>query len=82
MPPPEVLSVIDLARLSPEQQRAKGVHPLPASLGEALDCLEQDGQVLMLDAIRAPYLMHKRAELAEVADVEIDALCDLYSEAY
>lgn len=82
MPPPEAVSVIDAARLTDAQRREKGVLPLPPTLGDALDCLDEDQGVLMSGDIKAPYLMHKRAEIAEVATIEIDELCALYAQAY
>ena len=82
LPSPDILSVIDIAGLTDDQRRGKAVLPLPSDLGEALDCLERDAGVLMSDDIKGPYLIHKRAELAEVADLEMDARCALYAEAY
>ena len=82
MPAPEALSVIDAARLTDADRREKGILPLPASLAEALDGLEQDRGVLMTDDIKGPYLMRKRAEIAELADVEIGAIFAKYAQVY
>jgi len=82
MPAPEPLSVIDIAGLSEAEQREKGILPLPGSLSEALDCLEESGDMLMPEAVRIPYLMHKRAEIAEVAELAPDEVFARYARAY
>ena len=82
MPLPAPLSVIDIARLTEEERRKNGILLLPASLGEALDCLENSGDVLMPEALRTPYIMHKRAEIAEVADLPPDDMFARYARAY
>jgi glutamine synthetase len=82
MPAPEILSVIDIPRLGKAEQREKGILPLPASLGEALDCLEQSSDVLLPDAMRMPYIMHKRAEIAETTAMQPDEMFALYAKAY
>ncbi|WP_088348380.1 MULTISPECIES: glutamine synthetase family protein [Rhodomicrobium] len=82
MPPRDPLSVIDIARLSDAEQLERGILPLPKSLGEALDCLEASGDLLMPDAVRIPYIMHKRAEIAELADLPPDEVFTRYGRAY
>jgi glutamine synthetase len=82
VPSPAPVSVIEARRLTDAERRGKGVLPLPATLAEALDCLDEDRKVVMSGDIKAPYLMHKRAEIAEVAAIEIDELCALYAKAY
>jgi glutamine synthetase len=82
IPLPAPLSVIDIARLTEEERRKNGILLLPASLGEALDCLENSGDVLMPEALRMPYIMHKRAEIAEVADLPPDDMFARYARAY
>src|SRR3990172_8164383 len=82
IPLPAPLSVIDIARLTEEERRGKGILPLPKGLGEALDCLENSGDVLMPKALRAPYIMHKRAEIAEVADLPPGDVFTRYARAY
>jgi glutamine synthetase len=82
MTPREPLSVIDIARLSEDERREKGIEALPSSLGAALDAIEQSGDTLMPDAVRIPYVMHKRAEIAEVADLPPDEVFARYSRAY
>jgi glutamine synthetase len=53
-------------------------------LGEALDCLEAVPEAqdwfgpVYLDA----YLRHKRAELALVADLNAEELCERYANSY
>jgi glutamine synthetase len=81
-PPSGPVSVIEAAQLTEAQRREKGILPLPATLGEALDCLDDDEGVLMPGEIKAPYLMHKRAEIADVWNLDIDQLCALYAKAY
>ena len=70
------------AGLTDDERRGKGILPLPGSLGEALDCLEQSGDVLMPEVMRRPYLMHKRAEIAETAAMQPEEMFALYAQAY
>lgn len=82
MPARPILSVIEIARLTEAERREKGILPLPASLSEALDALEQSGNALMSEAMRRPYIMHKRAEIAETAGMQPDEMSAAYAKAY
>ncbi len=74
----------DVAAMSESKRKAAGIHPLPSSLGEALDNLEATPEAkdwfgaTYLDA----YLRHKRAEIAMVADLSDAELCARYAETY
>jgi glutamine synthetase len=82
MPPRDPLSVIEIAQLSEAERVQKGILAVPSDLGEALDCLEQSGDALMPEAVRTPYIMHKRAEIAELADLSPDETFARYVKAY
>lgn len=79
---PKAATVIDIARMDEADRRANGIVALPKSLGEALDHLERDGGSLMPEGMKAPYLMHKRGELAQVSGNDADALCAMYAQVY
>ncbi|MGE0006983.1 MAG: glutamine synthetase [Parvibaculaceae bacterium] len=79
---PVATTSADMAALSEAELARRGIARLPKSLGEALDCLEDDKGILMPDAIRIPYLMHKRGELGQVESSAFDTLCTMYSKVY
>jgi glutamine synthetase len=68
---------IDPADLSDDERRRLGVRPLPGSLAEALDALEQDE--LLMDAMgplrRTAYLAVKRSDVAAFAEHDADFEC-------
>jgi glutamine synthetase len=66
--------------LAPAQAESGGP-PLPASLEAALEALSAD-EILMSAAMKAPYLMLKRGEIAHVADLDLDARVALYARIY
>jgi glutamine synthetase len=74
----------DVAAMDAETRREAGIAELPHSLGEALDCLEATPEArdwfgpVYLDA----YLRHKRAELALVAGLTAEELCERYANSY
>ena len=78
---PKAASVIEVARMSAEERLAAGIVALPKSLPEALDCLEADAAI-MPEAMKLPYLMHKRGEAAQVASTGREELCGLNAQAY
>nr|WP_317035129.1 glutamine synthetase family protein [Nodosilinea sp. E11] len=75
---------VDPGALSEADRRDRGIAPLPQSLTVALAALEQDD--LLLEALGAPlaqtHLAVRRAELAAMAgmtlEAEVDLLCDRY----
>ena len=79
---PIATTAIEMAGLSEAELSRRGIVKLPKSLAEALDHLEDDKGVLMPDAIRIPYAMHKRGELSQVENLAFDAQCALYSKVY
>jgi glutamine synthetase len=79
---PPAVSAIEAAAMTEEQRRNTGILPLPASLGEALDCFESERGVLMHSGMKDPYLLHKRGELREVERLDADAVYPLYAKAY
>jgi glutamine synthetase len=79
---PIATTAIEMASLSEAELSRRGIVKLPKSLAEALDHLEDDKGVLMPDAIRIPYAMHKRGELSQVENMAFDAQCALYSKVY
>ncbi len=81
LPLPKAANVIEIAAMGEEERLAGGIHALPRSLAEALDCLEGD-DVIMPAAMKAPYLMHKRGEAAQVAATGREQLCGLYAQVY
>lgn len=81
LPLPRAATVIDVAAMSPAEKSANGIVNLPRSLAEALDHLERDA-ALMPDGMKAPYLMHKRGELSQLAGVEADTLFAMYAQVY
>jgi len=70
-----------LADLSPAARRAAGIRPIPGSLREALDRLQED-DVLMPTAMKTPYVMLKRGEADHVEGLDLDALAALYARIY
>ncbi len=74
----------DIASLPEDKRAAAGLHHLPQSLGEALDCLAASEQAaewfgpVYLDA----YLRHKRSEIKMVADLSEQEQCDRYALSY
>jgi glutamine synthetase len=79
---PIATTAIEMTKLSEAELSQRGIVKLPKSLGEALDLLEDDKGVLMPDAIRMPYVMHKRGELSQVENLAFDAQCALYAKVY
>jgi glutamine synthetase len=69
----------------PEAERARlGIGILPRSLSEALDALEADKTALgwLGPELARAYLMHKRGEIAMMAEHDADEMLRLYAEAY
>lgn len=68
----------------PQDQWAEHrIRALPHSLDEALDALEAAGETLIENPVmRAAYLMHKRAEAAQVKELELSALAAHYARVY
>lgn len=81
-PKPRVLSAQEIKGLPASELTAAGLEQLPASLGEALDCLEAEPGVLMDEAMKGPYLLHKRGELAKVESLPLEEACALYAQVY
>jgi glutamine synthetase len=79
---PIATTAVEMASLSEGELSRRGIVKLPKSLAEALDHLEDDKGVLMPDAIRIPYVMHKRGELSQVENMAFDAQCAMYSKVY
>jgi glutamine synthetase len=76
-PPADFWSVTDAAR------EATGARRLPTSLAEALDRLEGSEVAAWLGTLpAAAYVELKRSEIAMVADLEPEAVCARYLEAY
>lgn len=73
---PSALSDVERARL--------GIRVLPRSLGEALDALDADATARgwFGPALAEAYLMHKRGEIAMLADRDADEMIRIYAEAY
>jgi len=67
-------TMVDPATLSEEERTARGVHPFPASLDEALDALEQDE--VLIEALGEPLA---RAHLA-VARAQVEIARELSPE--
>lgn len=82
LPLPKAATVIEIAKMSKAECEANGIALLPRSLGEALDHLERGDGTLMPPAMKMPYVMHKRGELGQVADIEVDKLCAMYAQVY
>ena len=81
-PLPRAASVIEIAKMSKAECEAGGIRTLPRSLAEALDHLERDPGILMPDGMKMPYLMHKRGEVAHIAEINTDILCAQYAQVY
>jgi glutamine synthetase len=81
-PLPRAASVIEIAKMSKAECEAGGIRTLPRSLAEALDHLERDPGILMPDGMKMPYLMHKRGEVAHIAEISTDILCAQYAQVY
>jgi glutamine synthetase len=66
--------LVDPGDLSPEELRRRGIRRLPASLGEAADCLEQDELLLSAlgPTLARSYLTVKRAEQRAFAMQDVD----------
>ncbi|SMF52109.1 glutamine synthetase [Tistlia consotensis] len=80
-PRPDSITAKEIAALPPDRIAALGLEPLPRSLGEALDCLEAD-RVLMPEALKSAYLLHKRGELARLEGLSPAEVCALYAQVY
>ena len=79
-PTPRPVSATAAEALSPDEQAALGLRPLPKSLGEALDELERD-EVLLAPEMAQAYLMHKRGELALALEMGEDSFAR-YAQVY
>jgi glutamine synthetase len=83
LPDPPLLGC-DPGELDQHESERFGVGALPSSLGDALRALEQDAVArgwlpsLMYEA----YVSVKRAELAAVAELELEDICRRYADAY
>ena len=68
---------VDPATVSRATRRRRGIEPLPATLGAALDALEADE--LLMEALgplrRSAYLAVKRAEAASFASHDVEFEC-------
>ncbi|MCG3026218.1 glutamine synthetase family protein [Pseudomonas aeruginosa] len=71
-------------RLSDEERQARGIQALPATLGDALDCLQRDETLCaeLPKPLLDTYLAMKRHELALTAGLSDDDLCRHYAELY
>jgi glutamine synthetase len=63
---------------------AAGVQPLPRSLAQALDLLEASpvAATWFGDEFRSAYLLFKRSEIAAVAHLTDEAICERYAQVY
>jgi glutamine synthetase len=83
LPPPPILDG-DPEDLDPAERARLGIGVLPRSLAEALDALEGDATARgwLGPVLAEAYLMHKRGEVAMMAEHDADAILRLYAEAY
>lgn len=82
--PLRALADIDPHGLSDEERQARGIQALPATLGDALDCLQRDEALCaeLPKPLLDTYLAMKRHELALTAGLSDDDLCRHYAELY
>ncbi|MBF3186191.1 glutamine synthetase, partial [Pseudomonas aeruginosa] len=75
---------VDPHGLSDEERQARGIQALPATLGDALDCLQRDEALCaeLPKPLLDTYLAMKRHELALTAGLSDDDLCRHYAELY
>ena len=71
-PPEGQLALVDPATIPEAERAARGIRPLPSSLGEAADALERDPVLTeaLGPLLASAYLAVRRAEAAYFADVE------------
>ena len=69
---------------SDDHWRARGIERLPTSLTAALAALEADdkARAWLPEALLDAYLRYKRTEIDLMADLDLDAQCARYGEAY
>ena len=74
----------DLSLLSAEELAARGFVRLPETLDVALDAFTENATVTgwFPDQFAAVYRAHKEAEIAHVADMDIQAKCAAYADTY
>ena len=74
----------DPSELTPEQMKALGVVPLPASLEEALARLEASAAVRqwMSPTFLSSYVSVKRKEIAMMEGKSPEEICTMYRDAY
>lgn len=75
------VSAAEAAGLSNSERADRNIETLPQSLEEALTALEAN-TVLMPEAMRDPYVMHKRGERASADGFSGDELFRMYAQAY
>ncbi|EVT83582.1 glutamine synthetase [Pseudomonas aeruginosa VRFPA09] len=82
--PLRALADVDPHGLSDEERQARGIQTLPATLGDALDCLQRDETLCaeLPKPLLDTYLAMKRHELALTAGLSDDDLCRHYAELY
>ena len=82
--PLRALADVDPHGLSDEERQARGIQALPATLGDALDCLQRDETLCaeLPKPLLDTYLAMKRHELALTAGLSDDDLCRHYAELY
>ena len=75
---------VDPALLSEAEQKANGVHPLPANLGEALEALQKDKVLLLaLGTERArTYMAVKKMEWQALKDMSLEDEVKMLAERY
>ena len=83
LPAPPILDR-DPEALDEAERERLGVGILPRGLGEALDALEADAVALgwLGPVLAEAYLMHKRGEIALMAERDADEMLRVYAEAY
>jgi glutamine synthetase len=83
LPAPPILDG-DPEDLDAEERARLGIGVLPRSLAEALDALEADATARdwLGPVLAEAYLMHKRGEIAMMAEHDADAMLRIYAEAY
>jgi glutamine synthetase len=83
LPAPPILDG-DPEDLDAEERERLGIGVLPRSLAVALDALEADATARdwLGPVLAEAYLMHKRGEIAMMAEHDADAMLRIYAEAY
>ncbi len=71
-PPEGQLALVDPATIPETERAARGIRPLPATLGQAADALERDPVLIeaLGPLLASAYLAVRRAEAAYFADVD------------